>query len=139
MIDTRTAPYAALLLRVTLGILLLAHAALKFFVFTPAGTAKFFMSLGLPGWFGVLVMVAEAVAGILLILGVYARIAALVMVPDLLGAVVLVHIHSGFFFNAPGGGWEYPAFWALALFTQFLLGDGAHALLPTPNFRARTA
>ena len=41
MIDTRTAPYAALLLRVTLGALFLAHAALKLFVFTPAGTADF--------------------------------------------------------------------------------------------------
>ena len=37
--DTRTAPYAALLLRLTLGILFLAHASLKIFVFTPAGTA----------------------------------------------------------------------------------------------------
>lgn len=49
MTDQRTAPYAALLLRITLGILFLAHFGLKFFVFTPAGTAKFFASLGLPG------------------------------------------------------------------------------------------
>ena len=48
MIDSRTAPYAALLLRVTLGALFLAHAALKLFVFTPAGTAGFFSSVGLP-------------------------------------------------------------------------------------------
>ena len=41
MIDTRTAPYAALLLRLSLGILFLAHAGLKIFVFTPAGTAGF--------------------------------------------------------------------------------------------------
>ena len=49
MIDSRTAPYAALLLRLSLGALFLAHAGLKFFVFTPAGTAKFFGSVGLPG------------------------------------------------------------------------------------------
>ena len=48
MIDSRTAPYAALVLRVTLGALFLAHAGLKLFVFTPAGTAKFFGSLGFP-------------------------------------------------------------------------------------------
>ena len=42
MVDTRTAPYAALILRVTLGILFLAHAGLKIFVFTPAGAAQFF-------------------------------------------------------------------------------------------------
>ena len=32
MIDTRTAPYAAFLLRITLGALFLAHAGLKLFV-----------------------------------------------------------------------------------------------------------
>ena len=48
MIDLRTAPYAILVLRVALGILFLAHAGLKIFVFTPAGTAQFFGSLGLP-------------------------------------------------------------------------------------------
>ena len=48
MIDSRTAPYAALILRITLGILFLAHAGLKVFVFTPAGAAQFFGSLGLP-------------------------------------------------------------------------------------------
>ena len=49
MIDPRTAPYAATALRVALGILFLAHAGLKLFVFTPAGTVQFLGSLGLPG------------------------------------------------------------------------------------------
>jgi len=40
MIDSRTAPYAALLLRLSLGALFLAHAGLKFFVFTPAGNSS---------------------------------------------------------------------------------------------------
>ena len=52
MIDSRTAPYAALLLRVSLGVLFLAHAGLKFFVFTPAGTAKFFDSVVSPAFTG---------------------------------------------------------------------------------------
>src|SRR5215208_3986643 len=59
MIDTRTAPYAALLLRVSLGVLFLAHAAVKLFVFTPAGTAEFFGSLGLPAALAYLVIAAE--------------------------------------------------------------------------------
>jgi putative oxidoreductase len=49
MIDLRTAPYAATLLRLTLGAAFLAHAGLKVFVFTPAGAAHFFESLGVPG------------------------------------------------------------------------------------------
>lgn len=128
--DPRTAPYAALLLRMSLGGLFLAHAGLKLFVFTPAGTAHFFASLGLPGWVGLVVIAAESAAGLALILGFHARMVALAMVPDLLGAIVLVHAKNGFFFTARGGGYEYPAFWAVALVVLALLGDGAFALRP---------
>jgi len=128
MIDTRSAPYAALLLRLALGGLLLAHAGLKYFVFTPAGTEKYFASLGLPGWSGLLVIAGEVICGLALILGIYARIAAILMAADLLGAVFLVHIHNGFFFTNTGGGYEYPAFWAIALIVQAGLGEGALAL-----------
>src|SRR4030095_8869643 len=63
MIDTRTAAYGALILRVALGGLLIAHFALKYFVFTPAGTAQFFGSIGLPPALAYLTMLAELVAG----------------------------------------------------------------------------
>ncbi len=63
MIDARTAPYAAFLLRVVLGILFLAHAGLKVFVFTPAGAAQFFGSLGLPPALAYLVILAETGGG----------------------------------------------------------------------------
>ncbi len=128
MIDHRTAPYAALGLRVSLGALSLAHAGLKFFVFTPAGTAGFFESLGLPGFLGVGAIAVEAIAGIALILGVGVRAAALATLPILLGAIFLVHGANGWLFSAPGGGWEFPAFWAAALAVQALLGEGAYAL-----------
>jgi len=128
MVDNRTAPYAALLLRVSLGILFLAHAGLKFFVFTPAGTAKFFGSVGLPPALAYLIITAEVIGGIALILGLWTRIAAVALVPILLGAIFTVHGAAGFFFNSPNGGWEYPAFWAVALIVQALLGDGAYAL-----------
>jgi putative oxidoreductase len=129
MIDTRTAPLAALILRVALGVLFLAHLGLKVFVFTPSGTAQFFGSLGLPPALAYLTMAGELVGGIALILGVYTRWVAIAVVPILLGAIATVHIHAGFFFTAPNGGWEYPAFWALALVVQALLGDGAYSLL----------
>lgn len=122
--------YGALLLRVTLGVLFLAHAGLKLVVFTPAGTAKFFESLGLPGPFAYLVIAAELLGGVALILGVYTRVVALVLAADLLGAIVLVHAANGFWFSAKGGGWEYPAFWAIALVVQALIGAGAYALKP---------
>jgi putative oxidoreductase len=48
MIKASTAPYAALLLRVTLGIMFLAHVGLKIFVFTIPGFVGYFGTLGLP-------------------------------------------------------------------------------------------
>jgi putative oxidoreductase len=135
MIDSRTAPYAALLLRVSLGALFLAHAGLKFFVFTPAGTAKFFASVGMPAELAYVVISAEVLAGFALILGVWTRAVALAATPILLGAIFTVHGPAGFFFTNPHGGWEYPAFWAVALIVQALLGDGAYALgSPLANF-----
>jgi len=131
MIDTRTAPYAALLLRVTLGALFLAHASLKLFVFTPAGTAKFFGSLGMPGELAYLVITVEVLSGVALIVGVWTRYAALAGIPILLGAIFTVHGAAGFFFTNPKGGWEFPAFWTIALLAQSLLGDGAYALRPS--------
>jgi len=128
MIDSRTAPYAALLLRLTLGLLFLAHASLKMFVFTPAGTAKFFGSVGLPSQFAYVVIAAEVLAGVALILGIWTRIVAIAATPILLGAIFTVHGAAGFFFNNANGGWEYPAFWTIALIVQALLGDGAFAL-----------
>ncbi len=132
-IDTRTAGYGALLLRLTLGGLFLAHDWLKFFIFTPAGTEHFFASIGLPGWFAIFVMLWELATGAALILGIWPRLVALLAVPDLIGAILTVHIHNGFYFTAQGGGWEYPAFWAIALIALALTGDGPYALLPTPG------
>jgi len=128
MIDFRTAPYAALLLRLTLGLLFLAHASLKIFVFTPAGTAKFFGSVGLPSELAYVVIAAEVLAGIALILGIWTRFVAIAATPILLGAIFIVHGAAGFFFNNANGGWEYPAFWTIALIVQALLGDGAYAV-----------
>src|SRR4051812_402026 len=127
MIDTRTAPYAALLLRVSLGFLFLAHASVKLFVFTPAGTAKFFASVGMPAQLAYFAIAVEVVGGLALILGLWTRIAALITLPILIGAIYTVHGASGFFFNNPNGGWEYPAFWSIALIVQALLGDGIYA------------
>lgn len=132
MIDNRTAPYAALLLRVSLGILLLAHGLLlKVLTFGVAGTVGYFQSIGYPGVLAFLVIAGEIGGGVALILGVWPRAIALLMVPILIGAT-LQHAGNGWVFSAKGGGWEYPAFWAVALLVQALLGDGAMALARTP-------
>jgi putative oxidoreductase len=125
--------YGALLLRVTMGVLFLVHGGLKLFVFTPAGTAQFFASLGLPAPLAYLVIALELAGGAALILGVWTRVVALLLAADLVGAILLVHGAQGFSFTSQGGGWEYPAFWAVALVVQALIGDGAYALRLRPR------
>ncbi len=131
MIDPVTAPYAALVLRVSLGILFLAHVSLKIFVFKPAGTAGYFASLGLPGWLAYLTIVAELFGGLFLIAGILPRYVAIALVPLMLGTIATVHGKAGWLFTNKDGGWEFPAFWAAALLVLALLGDGAWALLPS--------
>lgn len=109
-IDSATAPYAALLLRVCMGVMFLAHDALKLFVFGPAGTVRFFGTLGLPPAVAYLAIALELVGGIALILGVWARLVALVLIPHLLATIWFVHGVKGWVFSAPGGGWEFPRF-----------------------------
>ena len=126
---TTNAPSAAagLILRVTLGTMFIAHAMLKYAVFTLPGTAQFFESVGLPGGLAYPTFAAELVGGTLLILGVYTRYVALALLPVLLGAL-WVHSGNGWLFTSKNGGWEYPAFLAIAAIVQALLGDGAYAL-----------
>lgn len=122
------ADLAATILRVSMGFLFLAHAWLKLVIFTPAGTVGFFESLGFPGVLAYLVIAAELAGGIALIVGVRTRFVALALVPVLLGSIYAPHGAAGFFFSNEGGGWEFPAFWAIALVVQSLLGDGAYAI-----------
>lgn len=139
MIDSRTAPYAAFLLRVGLGVLFLAHAGLKIFVFTPAGTAQFFGSMGLPGFLAYVTIAAEVIGGLALIVGFQSRIAALALIPILAGTIVTVHGPAGFFFSNPNGGWEYPALWIVGLVAVALLGEGAFALSGAKTLPRRSA
>jgi putative oxidoreductase len=132
MIDPRTAPYGATALRVTLGLLFLAHAGLKLFVFTPAGTAQFFGTLGLPPALAYATILAEVVGGLALIVGFYSRVAALALIPILLGAIFTVHGPAGFFFTNANGGWEFLALWIVGLLGVAMIGDGAYALRATP-------
>lgn len=130
MINQKTAPYGVLLLRVTLGLLFLAHFTLKVFGFGIAGTVDFFHSLGLPAVIAYAVLALELLGGIALIVGFYAPYVALPLALDMLGAIVTVHGPNGWLFTNEGGGWEYPALWTVALIALFLLGDGAYAVRP---------
>ena len=127
MIDQRTAPYAALLLRLALGVLFVVHGGTKIFVFTVPGTVEFFGSIGYPAIVAYLAILAEFGGGIALIIGFLPRLVALLQLQLMLG-VINFHWANGFGFSNPDGGWEFPALWAAALLVLGLLGNGAYSL-----------
>jgi len=131
VIKASTAPYAALILRLSLGVMFLAHVGLKFFVFTIPAFVEYFHSLGLPPILAYAVIAVETLGGLALILGFYASWVALPLALEMLATIVLVHGANGWLFTNKGGGWEYPAFWTISLVVLYLLGDGALALRPS--------
>ena len=127
---------ATTLLRVSLGVMYLAHSVvLKLFTYGLAGTAAYFQSIGLPGLLAYVTFFAEAVGGAAILLGIKARWFALALTPFLVGALVTAHANAGWVFSAPGGGWEYPAYLIVLSLAQFLLGDGAYAFSPSKSLQ----
>ena len=137
MVDQKTVPYAALVLRLSLGIAFLAHAYLKAFVFGMAGAGKFFASLGLPDWFVYPILALEVLGGLALIFGILVRWVAIPLFIELIATIVLVHGANGWLASAKGGGWEFPAIWAAALLALALIGDGPFAMFPSSRLRGR--
>lgn len=125
--EDHLASYGALLLRLTLGGVLLSHGLLKVLGYSLPGTVEFFASLGFPGYLAYPVVLGEVAGGLLLILGLYSRWVSLAILPILLGAL-WVHAGNGWLFSANGGGWEFPLVLVLIAVSQSLLGNGAYAL-----------
>ena len=134
----RTRDYGIALLRISLGVMFIAHSVvLKYFTFTLAGTAGFFESIGLPGFLAYVVFGMEAVGGVLLVLGVRTREVAAALIPILVGAL-WAHSGNGWVFSNANGGWEYPLYLIVLTAAQVLLGEGAFALSRSsaPSHRA---
>ncbi len=100
--DSR-AGQAMAVLRVVVGIVFIAHGWQKFFGMGLAGTTGFFTQLGVP--FPALAAPAiatlELAGGAAVVLGLFTRPIAFLLVCDMLGAIVLFHMRNGFF--VPGG------------------------------------
>jgi putative oxidoreductase len=119
--------YGITLLRVSLGLMWVAHALLKPLVFTMAGTSQFLDSVGLPGDLAWPLFLTELLGGLALLAGVYARQVSLLLAP-VMAVAAWVHVPNGWVHTSTGGGWEYPVFLTVASFALWLLGDGAFAL-----------
>ena len=120
--------FSGFVVRLTLGIVLLAHSIyLKLIVFTLPGTVDFFSSIGLPAMLAYAVFAIEAITGVALVLGVKTRVFSATVIPVLIGAT-WAHWTNGWLFTNTGGGWEYPLFLTMMAVAQLGLGDGKYAL-----------
>ena len=123
-----TAPYAALVLRVTLGLMFIAHLYWKFEIL-PGGLHRWLSGLAADGyprlvlWY---VISAEFAGALLLIPGICTRWVSLYILPMMLGAVQFWLVRKGFYFTAAGA--ELPIIWSVMLVLQALVGDGPHAV-----------
>ena len=117
-----------LLLRVSLGTLMLLHGIAKV-IGGPAGIVGLVEKAGLPGSFGYLVYVGEVVAPLLLIIGLWTRAAAAVIAINMVVAVYLVHMHELFTLSKTGG-WalELQGFYFFTALAVMLLGAGRFSL-----------
>ncbi len=119
--------YSAFLMRMSLGIILLAHGLLKVFVFTIPGTVGYFEGLGLPAFIAYFTIIFEVFGGIAMIAGVFTRLIAVASIPILLGAT-WAHFSNGWVFSAEGGGWEFPALLVVLAVAVAIQGAGKYAI-----------
>jgi uncharacterized membrane protein YphA (DoxX/SURF4 family) len=86
-----------LLLRVALGIMFLSHNLIYMLgTLTLTGAADYFVSIGLPRWLAYTTFIAEALGGLLMVLGIKTRWVALALSPILLGATWAQSLLSDF-------------------------------------------
>ena len=130
-VDPRTGGYAALMLRVILGALFIAHLYWKFAILKGGidGWWQGLLHNGYPWFVPYYVISVEFAGALLLIPGIYPRLVALYAIPMMAGAAQFWLVRKGFFFTSAGG--EMPTTWTLLLIAQVLLGDGAYACIKT--------
>lgn len=119
----RLQPLALFVMRLALGAVMLDHGYHKVFGGLQQH-AHFVASLGLPAWTAYLSSFTEFFGGLLLLLGLFTRIAALGICIDLCVAIARVHIHKGLM--GPGG-YELPLALAALAFGLIFFGGGAIA------------
>lgn len=108
--------WTGLILRLTLGLVMLPHGAQKllglFGGFGFSGTMGYFtQTLGLPWIIAFLVIMGESFGSLGLLVGFLTRFSAASIGVIMLGAITMVHLQNGFFMNwfgrQPGEGYEY--------------------------------
>ncbi len=115
--------FAILLLRLVLAGIMIAHGWAKFHAMHQQ--MQFVHSLGMPGWLAYFSMAAEFGGGILLLIGLLTRLASLIILLNMLGAILKVHLPNGLLGAAGKPGYEFPLALAAIPLALALLGGGA--------------
>lgn len=124
-------PFAAPLVRVTTGLLLVPHGAQKLFGWFGGygieATGQFFAAkLGLPASLALIAGLIEFGGGLALALGLATRAVAALVAGLMLVAVFQVHLASGFFWTS--GGYEYPLLWGIVALSFAIRGGGRYSV-----------
>jgi len=127
IVDDTYGATGAMILRLGLGVMWIAHALLKWFVFTIPGFASWLETQGIPAFMAWPVFLLELAGGIMILIGFYGRYASAILVPIMLVAA-WTHLPNGWAHTSEGGGWEYPMFLVLASIAHVLIGDGRFAI-----------
>ncbi len=118
--------YGKLVLRLSVGVLMLMHGLHKM-MNGISGITALVQANGWPAWLSYGVFLGEIIAPVLIILGFLTRAGALVLVFNMLVAVYLAHTHQLFHLTKTGG-------WLLELQGLYLFGAISIALLGAGRF-----
>lgn len=123
--------YSLIILRAALGIIFFAHGSQKllgwFGGYGYSATSQFFQGqLGIPPALTTIVIIVEFFGGILLLLGLLTRVAAVFIAINMAGALFIVHLSEGFFITGEKAGFEFV--FALMLMALYLAINGAGEL-----------
>lgn len=123
----RLQPLALLMMRLALGVIMVAHGYQKLFrhmhdfVHVVGG-------LGIPPWLAYVAMLTEFVGGLLILAGLFTRCAAFAIAIDMIVAIWKVHWHNGLMGSVDRPGYEFPLAAGALAFALIFFGAGAIAL-----------
>ena len=130
---------ALLVARVVLGVVLITHGWQKVVDNGIGGTAAAFTKMGVPvpPVSATFAAVVELGGGILLVAGAATAVVGLLVVVDMLGAALFVHLPNGVFVQ--GGGWELVGVIAVAALALAAGGAGKYSVDHAMSARAKEA
>lgn len=119
---------AKLILRLTVGVMVLFHGVDKI-INGISGVKHLTVNAGLPEFLAYGVYVGEIVVPILILLGVYARVASLVLALNMLVAIFLAYGGSLFALGKHGApSFELPFLYLIMSIVIFMIGSGKYAV-----------